>query len=136
MDNQCIEHTGYLSSGGYGRIRHRGKVVAAHRLAYAVAHGLDVFTMGGHVMHSCDNRKCINPEHLTLADNAANMADKVAKGRQWKRLSTEQVAEIKRDYIPMGVGVHYGNSKDICAKYGITRGCLSKIVRGLTRSVS
>lgn len=132
----CILHSGALSTNGYGRKKLNGKTVTAHRLAYAVAHNLDVHTMGGHVLHSCDNPPCVNPAHLTLADNAANMADKVAKGRQWKRLTTEQVLEIKRDYVPMGVGVHYGNSAAICQKYGITRGYLSKIVRGLTRAVS
>src|SRR5262245_31652536 len=37
---------------------------------------------GAHVLHKCDNPGCINVAHLFLGDQAANMADKAAKGRQ------------------------------------------------------
>ena len=33
-------------------------------------------------MHACDNPPCCNPSHLSLGSNAANVADKVSKGRQ------------------------------------------------------
>lgn len=84
---ECIEHTGYCQPDGYGRKKYKGKVVLAHRLAYALANNLDVFTMGGVVMHSCDNPKCINPAHLRLGTIQENNADKLSKRRQWCKLS-------------------------------------------------
>lgn len=41
--SDCIEHPGYIGKNGYGQKKYRGKIVAAHRLVYALANGLDVF---------------------------------------------------------------------------------------------
>jgi hypothetical protein len=56
------------------------------------------------VMHSCDNRACINPDHLVLGTQQSNCQDKLAKGRPngggaKKALTPEQVAEIRADSI-------------------------------------
>jgi hypothetical protein len=122
----CIEYNP-AKVGQYHNVKRGGRSVTAHRLAYAEANGLDVFTMGGHVMHSCDNRGCINPEHLSLGDNLANMADKCSKGRQHKRLTTEQIEAIRHEFVPMSKGNGRGNNAAICLKYGVTRGYLSKL---------
>lgn len=48
------------------------------------------------VMHSCDNRKCCNPEHLSLGTQAENLADMASKGRGRKgyKLSDDDVLTI------------------------------------------
>jgi HNH endonuclease len=64
---------------GYGLSTFRGKTVRVHRLAYAVFKG--DFDDSWHVLHECDNRRCINPACLWLGTNADNQADMYRKGR-------------------------------------------------------
>ena len=69
---------------GYGLstlYRMRG---SAHRIAYSLAYGQIPAGRGYHgtcVLHRCDNKLCVNPAHLLLGTQKANMADASAKGR-------------------------------------------------------
>lgn len=65
---------------GYGVLRHNGRVVRAHRLAVEIATGVSL-TRTEVVMHKCDNPPCINPDHLSVANQAANLKDMRLKGR-------------------------------------------------------
>ena len=78
----CIEWTGYLRGDGYGSLRIDGKQVQAHRAAYEATFGK--IENGLFVCHRCDNRKCINSDHLFLGTNQDNVDDMVAKGRHWR----------------------------------------------------
>ena len=51
----------------------------AHRVSYETYVG--VIPKGMHVLHTCDNTKCVNPSHLHIGTNNDNIADKMAKGR-------------------------------------------------------
>lgn len=132
----CKLWTGRLDPHGYGRLKLGAIEVLAHRKAYAEYHGLDVLSMGGVVMHLCDNPPCIEPTHLKLGTQSENMADMYSKGRHAKGedrgnavLTDEQVRSIRRDYIPRGGANGRGNSAHICLLYGLTRYRLSCIIR-------
>jgi hypothetical protein len=66
----------------YGGFKVAGVMHYAHRWAWVRANG--PIPEGQKVLHTCDVPACVNPAHLFLGTQAANMADKVAKGRQAK----------------------------------------------------
>lgn len=77
----------YWSAGkwtsGYGCFWWKGKRVAAHRVVASMALGFDLDS-DKMVCHHCDNRQCVNPEHLFIGDAFDNMRDCVRKGRHAK----------------------------------------------------
>lgn len=100
----CWEWTGANSGRGYGRVGvDGGKTTGAHRVSWEMHYG--PVPDGCSVLHRCDNRPCVRPDHLFLGDKLANMADMVAKGRaghtggvrgdrHWLRRNPERAKEL------------------------------------------
>ena len=76
---QCWEWSGYIRKDGYANFYIKDKVYLAHRISYIMA---NVKVLDNkNVCHSCDNPRCVNPEHLWAGTQKDNMRDCSLKGR-------------------------------------------------------
>lgn len=73
----CWNWTGYLNPNGYGDLKVKD-LRGAHRVSYALFVGK--IPNGLIVMHSCDNKKCVNPAHLSVGTHSQNVSDGYARG--------------------------------------------------------
>lgn len=110
---------------GYGIFFYNGKNYRAHRISYLLFIGH--FNQDEHVLHKCDNRKCVNPLHLFLGNHKINQADKVLKNRQAKgirhgraKLTVDQVLSIRKDKRQFSV---------IAKEYNMNPSTISDIIR-------
>ena len=78
----CILWTGGISRGGYGKIGmggHVGRTETAHRVVWRELRGPIPNDLC--VLHKCDVRRCVNPDHLFLGTKKDNTQDMMRKGR-------------------------------------------------------
>jgi len=62
-DEGCWNWKGHKkSSKYYGIFHYRKKTPGAHRISYAIHHNEDISDK--HIHHICENRGCVNPDHL------------------------------------------------------------------------
>lgn len=118
--NECLEYQGCIQANGYSRATVKGISDYGHRHIYRMMRG--EIPDGFDVCHKCDNRRCINPNHLFIGTRKENMQDAVAKGRQAKggdlphtKLTSSHKAEITR---LAKAGIPY---KEIAKKFGVCR---------------
>ena len=79
LSNGCWMWKGAKMWKGYGHARVKGRVVRVHRLVYQLTRG--PIPLGLRVLHTCDERACVNPEHLFLGNDRDNTRDAMHKGR-------------------------------------------------------
>lgn len=139
--SECWLWTGRAVKG-YGTIFTRlsphtkARTVYAHRLSWLLHYGPIPRGSGYHgtcVCHTCDNRACVNPDHLFLGSNADNMKDMARKGRARgkgpcgmtngaAKITSDQVAQIR---ALEGKMLH----REIAALFGISRAHTSRIIK-------
>jgi hypothetical protein len=129
----CWEWLGGKHVNGYGTLQSNEaielfKTSYAHRISY---HLYKSDPGKQQVHHSCDNPPCINPDHLSLGDQAKNNKERDERGRQrtshgadsnFAKLTLEQVNEIRRlaltgkTYVELAAQfqIHKKTAREIC----------------------
>lgn len=125
---------------GHGSIwagqRRNGQYIPsyAHRVSWELANG--PIPPGKHVLHNCpggDNPRCVNPDHLFLGDQAANMKDAASKGRlhmprpRNRKVNDAQIAEM---FALRQQGL---TLEAIGAEFDVSKCFVSMVLRGLRR---
>jgi hypothetical protein len=113
---------------GYAGIWVNGRTVRAHRFSYE--HHKGSIPDGMLVMHSCDNPRCVNPEHLRLGTAQENMDDMRGKGRanytgRPPTLTQEFVDKVRAEYVR-----GYGAMQKLADKYGVNVKTLNSFLNG------
>jgi hypothetical protein len=129
--NGCWEWLGAITTAGYGQFKvydyGNGKqlVKSAHHVAWYIQKG----EWPSYLCHTCDNRKCVNPNHLFQGSPKVNSLDMVKKnraGRASSRLTKEDVIKIRNDYQ------NGKTSSEIASKYRLAKTTVCKILNGQT----
>lgn len=81
----CHRWTAAIGTHGYGTFEMDGPKVA-HRVSYQLYCGEIPDDM--QVLHRCDNRQCVNPDHFFLGSQADNIDDMMKKGRAKPRIGS------------------------------------------------
>lgn len=106
----CWEWIRPVSKRGYAQFRVDTIKTGAHRFSWELVNGK--IPDGLFVLHKCDNRKCVNPNHLFLGTNQDNMNDRNFKNRQAKLrgelngvsvLKDKDILEIRNKYEKEGI---------------------------------
>jgi hypothetical protein len=118
----CISHA--TGGNGYPTFRNRG----IHRFIYEECFG--EIPKGRLVRHKCDNRLCINPEHLEIGSGKDNMSDRKRSGT-WPsgivfhpryKLSFNQIIEISSRY-------RKGNGKILAREFKVNSSTITRIAQ-------
>ncbi len=134
-ETDCWYFRGSHTDLGYG-VMHAVGEKRAHRVAWVLFHG--PIPAGMHVLHRCDVRCCVNPDHLFLGTHGDNMRDMAAKGRlvtpalcgaknPTSKLNPSAVQEIRHRYTQGGV-----SQAALAAQYGVATMTVNRVINQKT----
>lgn len=119
----CWLWSGCVSSNGYGSFRWNGKTVTTHRLSFFLSNGY-MPSSNMDIIHSCDVKICVNPNHLRVGTRKENILDYLKKGFSYgKTGENNHMAKITDlQYKEIKTRIENGEQKtSVCLEYGITR---------------
>lgn len=145
MSTECIDHgrTSSLRLEGYAMVGIpgvRSRCTNLHRLVYCEHNKCSLESIKGKVVrHTCDNPRCINPEHLLIGSRGDNNRDRAERGRSAKavpsrrKLNQAQADTIRTRYNPKRVGNKAPDGVTQLAKdYGVDINTILNIIKERT----
>lgn len=130
----CWWWKGAKARKSYGQMLIDKKIVYAHRASWFLKTGQ---WPEKYVCHICDNRACVNPEHLFEGTHAENLADATRKGRvrsgeahHWTKFSADTLREI-RNLVESG-----GLRSVVSQRFGISERQIRRVVKHSSRARS
>jgi DNA-binding XRE family transcriptional regulator len=129
-EDDCWEWTACTVGDGYPGIGFRAStrqyMLRGHRVAKFLEKRQDITDY--QVNHRCDNRICVNPDHLYLGDQQDNVEDRYKRGSKIVSVSDDEVAEIRRKYKETDM-----NQYDLAKEYGLDQTTIFSYVNGESR---
>lgn len=131
--SECIDHGRRGIVNKYAHVVHEGVQVYRHRLAYCLANEVTLPAIKGKVVrHTCDNPRCINPEHLLLGTQLDNVHDMVARGRYARgamipqaKLTEADVRFIRDNYVRYSKEY---STVGLARKFSVNKATISRIL--------
>jgi len=134
----CVPSLNRINDRGYPIVWHDGKPRRENRLAFVQATGCTFAAIEGlEVRHRCDNRACVNPDHLELGSHADNMRDMAERGRaNPRRGSAHPVSKLTESEIPVIRQLLAAGStqRAVAHRFGVDQALIGRIARRISWS--
>jgi HNH endonuclease len=128
LDTLCRVWNRTSITNEYGRVMRQGKLIRVARLLYERRYG--PILEGLLVLHKCDNRACINPEHLFIGTHQDNIDDMLAKGRGGQTKNTNSAFLYKRQVKEIRALLGTQSQASIARKYHVSPALITLIKQG------
>lgn len=120
-ESGCWIWMGRVKENGYGILSFKNKVHHAHRFSYEAYIG--AVPDGLCVLHKCDVRCCVNPDHLFVGTHQDNMDDMVSKKRHNHKVTEDMVGSL------MVGRERYGKTyQELADEHGVSNSTVCKVI--------
>lgn len=122
----CYLWTRACNPSGYGALFVGGKFINAHRYVWELANGEPLSDRW--VCHRCDQRACVNPDHLYAGSAFTNNHDTRRRGRS-NDVGEDNARAVLTETVVRCIRATEGTYKTLAALFGISPTHIRRIKR-------